>query len=65
MSRKFWYINPTGRERIMVRSNSCHAQVASEPAIVALGFVRVGFIKYWLHVVLWRSWKRKAEAGES
>ncbi len=49
----------------MVRSNSCHAQVASEPAIVALGFVRVGFIKYWLHVVLWRSWKRKAEAGES
>jgi len=35
---------------MMIRSNSAHDLVTLERGMKPLGFIRVGFLKYWIHV---------------
>ena len=46
-----WRFVKNGRRgRMMIRSNSAHDLVTLERGMKPLGFIRVGFLKYWIHV---------------
>ena len=48
---KWRYIKVGSRSRMMNRSNSAHDLIDVETQLHVMGFIRVKFISYWLHVI--------------
>ena len=47
---KAWYIKPSSRIRAMVRTRDCAVCVSVQQHLESLGFVRVGFIRFIIHI---------------
>ena len=48
---KSWYILPLSRTRVMVRTRNCATFVSVQEHLESLGFVRVRFFRFLLHII--------------
>lgn len=57
------FITRGERSRVMIRTNSTKALCKLSESIVGLGYEEVGFVGFWVHVVLPRRKSKQENVG--
>jgi len=60
---KIFLIEKGKRNRVMIRGNACENLVHLESMALGMGMKRVGFLRFWKHVVLW--WRESPDPKRS
>tara|TARA_R110002020_G_scaffold12409_6_gene45520 strand:- start:24526 stop:24711 length:186 start_codon:yes stop_codon:yes gene_type:complete len=58
---KIRFIRPEEGQRFMVRGPFTEDTLNLSHVLIDMGYVPVGFVKFWIHVFFWRRKSRKAK----